>query len=105
MEKSDAGSGTATKDAALDDHVERFLEQLRAEGYPHISLQRRRGVVLAFLRWARRRCVPVHELQEPHAIAFVARSTHRAKDRVHVERSTARHFVRFLRGDAGRPGG
>lgn len=105
MEKSDAGSGTATKAAALGDHVERFLEQLRAEGYAQISLQRRRGVVLAFLRWARRHCIPVDELQEPHAIAFVARSTRRAKDRVHVERSTARHFVRFLRGDAGRPGG
>jgi site-specific recombinase XerD len=105
MEKSDAGSGTATSDAALDDHVERFLEQLRAEGYAQISMQRRRGVVLAFLRWAGRHCIPVDELQEAHAIAFVARSTRRAKDRVHVERSATRHFVRFLRGDAGRPGG
>src|SRR6185369_7642986 len=37
--------------------------------------------------------------------AFVARSTARATDHVHLERSTARHFVRFLRGDAGKPGG
>src|SRR5512142_837831 len=99
MEKSDAGSGTATSDAAADDHAERFLAQLRAEGYARSSVQRRRRVILAFLRWARWHCVPVAELQESHAIAFLARSTRRAKDRVQVERSTARHFVRFLRGD------
>jgi site-specific recombinase XerD len=85
--------------------VERFVKQLRAEGYPESSVQRRRGLLLAFLRWASRHAIPVDELQEPHALAFVGRSTRRAKDRVHVERSAARHFVRFLRGDAGKPGG
>jgi integrase/recombinase XerD len=105
MEKSDAGSGTAIRDAGPGNHVERFLEQLRVEGYARSSLQRRRGAVLVFLKWARRYCIPVDELQEAHAIAFVARSTRRGKDRVQVERSTARHFVGFLRGDAGKPGG
>jgi site-specific recombinase XerD len=105
MRKSDAGSGTVTRDAELGDNVERFLEQLRAEGYSQSSVQRRRTVILAFLRWGRRHCVQVDDLQESHAIAFIARATRRAKDRVQLERSTARHFVRFLRGDAGKPGG
>jgi site-specific recombinase XerD len=81
------------------------LEQLRGEGYSRTSLQRRRGVVLVFLGWARRHHIPVDELKESHAVAFVARSTRRAKDRVQVERSAARHFVQFLVGDAGKPGG
>jgi integrase/recombinase XerD len=51
------------------------------------------------------RGISVAELQESDALAFVARSTRRARDRVHLERSTARHFVRLLRGDAGKPGG
>ncbi len=105
MDKSDAGSGNAKRDAGPGDYMERFLEQLRTEGYAPSSMKRRRGVALDFLRWARRHCIPVDELQESHALAFVARSTRRAEDRVHVERSTARHFVRFLRGDAGKPGG
>ena len=105
MEKPNAGSGTSTGHAGPGDHVERFLEQLRAEGYSQSSVQRRRWVVLAFLGWGRRHCIPVDDLQESHAIAFVARSTRRGKDRAHLERSTARHFVRFLRGDAGKPGG
>jgi len=105
MEKSVAGSGTATSVSGTGKHVELFLEQLRAEGYAQTSLQRRRGAVLAFLRWARQRGVPVEELQESHAIAFVSRSTRRAKDCVRVERAAARHFVRFLGGDAGKPGG
>jgi site-specific recombinase XerD len=92
-------------DAELGAHVERFLEQLRAEGYAQSSWQRRRGVVLAFLRWARRHCIPFDEMEEAHVVAFLARSTRRTKDRVHVERSAARHFVRFLHGDAGKPGG
>jgi len=81
------------------------MKQLRAEGYAPSSLERRRGAVLAFLQWARRRCIPVDDLQESQAIAFVARSTHRSRDRVRLERAAARHFVRFLRGDAGKPGG
>jgi len=105
MAKSVAGSGTATMDAGPGDHTERFVEQLRAEGYAQSTVQGRRGAVLAFLRWARRHCIAVDELQESQAIAFVGRSTRRAKDRVQVERSTARHFVRFLQGDAGKPGG
>jgi len=105
MEKLNAGSGTATRDAGAGDYLERFLEQLRAEGYAQSSVLRRRGMVLAFLKWARGHRIPVDELQESHAMAFVARSTRRAKDRVHVERSAARHFVRFLRGEAGKPGG
>lgn len=105
MERSDSGSSAVTSDASLGHHVERFLEQLHAEGYAQKSLQRRCGAVLAFLRWARRHGIPVDEMQESHAIAFAARSTPRAKDRVHVERSTARHFVRFQRGDASKPGG
>lgn len=105
METSDAGLGTGTRDTGLGDHVERFLEQLRAEGYAQSSLQRRHGAVLVFLGWARRHGIPVEELKESHAVAFVARSTSRAKDRVQVERSAARHFVRFLVGEAGKPGG
>jgi site-specific recombinase XerD len=105
METSDEGSGLATRDAAPGEHVERFFEQLRAEGYAQTSLPRRRKAVLVFLGWARRHRIPVKELKESHAVAFVARSTRRAKDRAQVERSAARHFVRFLRGDAGKPGG
>lgn len=105
METSDAGLGTGTRDTGPSDHVERFLEQLRAEGYAQTSLQRRRGAVLVFLGWARRHHIPPEELKESHAVAFVARSTRRAQDRLQVERSAARHFVRFLVGDAGKPGG
>lgn len=91
--------------AGPDDPVERFLAQLRSEGYARSTLERRRPAAVAFLQWARRHRIPVDQLQEAHALAFVGRSTARSGDRIRIERSTARHFVRFLRGDAGKPGG
>lgn len=105
MERSESGSSTAASDAGPGDNVERFLEQLRAEGYARSTVNRRRKAALAFLAWALRHRIRVDKLQDSDAHAFVARSLHRAKDRVHVERSAARHLVRFLRGDAGKPGG
>ena len=105
MEKSDAGLGTAIRDAGPGNYVERFMAQMQAEGYAESMVPRRRPVAVAFVRWARLRCIPIDELQETHAIAFAERSTRRTTDRVHVERATARHFVRFLRGEAGKPGG
>src|SRR5664279_6494100 len=85
----------------LDDHIEPFLKHLRAAGYAERTLRKKRTVVKAFARWARRKQVAGNDLNDGHIAAFASRSPRNRKAHVKFELAAMRLFFEYLRGYAG----
>jgi integrase/recombinase XerD len=90
----------------FDDHVELFLQHLRAASYAERTLRKKRWALRSLSRWAEGKGLAIADLHDRHAAAFLSRSSGRAKDFVAVQRRAIRQFLRFLRagtGDASPP--
>jgi len=90
-----------TPESPLDDHIEPFLEHLRAAGYAERTLRKKRSVARAFARWAKRKQIAVGDLNDCHVTAFMARSPRRRKAYVKFELAVMRLFFEYLRSCAG----
>src|SRR5713226_8451879 len=90
-----------TPDNLFDGHIEPFLKHLRAAGYAERTLRKKRTVARAFARWAKRKQIPVNDLNDGHIAAFVARSPRRRKAHVKFELAAMRLFLGYLRRHAG----
>jgi len=90
-----------TPGSLLDDHIEPFLKHLRAAGYAERTLRKKRTVVKAFARWARRKQIAGNDLNDGHIAAFASRSPRNRKAHVKFELAAMRLFFEYLRGYAG----
>lgn len=90
-----------TSESLLDDHIEPFLNHLRAAGYAERTLRKKRTVAKAFLRWTRRGQIAVEDLTDSHLPAFVARSPRRRKAHAKFELAAMRLLFEYLRSCAG----
>jgi integrase/recombinase XerD len=84
-----------------DDHIEPFLEHLRAAGYAERTLRKKRSVARAFGRWAKVKQIAIADLNDGHMTGFVARSPRRRKAHVKFELAVMRLFFEYLRSCAG----
>ena len=85
----------------LDDQIEPFLKHLRAAGYAHRTLRKKRTVARAFARWTRRMQIAIDDLNDGHIAAFVARLPRNRKAREMAERAVLRLWFEYLHGYAG----
>ncbi|HEY6302967.1 MAG TPA: tyrosine-type recombinase/integrase [Terriglobales bacterium] len=85
----------------LDNHIEPFLQQLRAAGYADRTLRKKRTVTRAFARWATRKRITRDVLNEGHIAAFLARSPRRRKAYMKFEGGGVQLFFRYLCSAAG----
>jgi integrase/recombinase XerD len=85
----------------LDDHIEPFLEHLRAAGYAERTIRKKRSVARAFARWMRRKQIAVDDLNDSHVTAFVARSPRKRKAYVKFALAVMRLLFEYLRRCAG----
>lgn len=90
-----------TPQSLLDNHIEPFLNHLRVAGYAERTLRKKQTVARAFARWAERKRVTMHDLNDNHVAAFVARSPRRRRVHVKFELAAMRLFFRYLRSAAG----
>ncbi len=90
-----------TPQAALDNHIEPFLQHLRAAGYAERTLRKKRSIARAFARWATQERITTDDLNDGHIAAFVARSPRRRKAHVKFELAVTRLFFRYLCSTAG----
>lgn len=97
------GSGVPPPTGLLDPHVGSFAEGLRVAGYPKKSLNNRRRIARAFVRWAERKKMSVVHCDESHVAAFLGRSPRGSKHRVRIERAAVRLFLRHIHAKAGVP--
>jgi site-specific recombinase XerD len=86
-----------------ENHIEPFLNHLRAAGYAERTLHKKRSVTRAFARWMKRRQIAAEDLHEGHIDAFVARWPRRRKGRVKFERAAIQLFFRYLCSAADQP--
>jgi site-specific recombinase XerD len=84
-------------------HVDSFLTHLRTQGYAKRTLRKKRWITASFVRWAARRGLAVHELNESHLARFVRRSPRKQKARITFELSVLKPFLTYLRAEAGVP--
>ena len=63
-----------TPQSLLHDQIEPFLKHLRAAGYAESTLRKKRSVIRAFARWAKRKRIAADDLNSGSGAAFVARS-------------------------------
>lgn len=98
---STARSQDPTPETLLDDHIGPFLNHLRAAGYAERTLRKKRTVARAFARWANRKPITMHDLNDNHVAAFVARSPRRSRGHVKFELAVMQLFFRYLRAAAG----
>lgn len=84
-------------DSLQDPLVLGFLEGIQAARYAPATLQGKRWVIAAFLRWTRRRQVSLDNLGEAHLVSYLGRKPGWTKARVKHERSALRPFLCFLR--------
>ena len=89
--------------ALLDNHVEPFLDHLRAKGYAERTQRKKRSVAASFARWSGRRGVNVASLRDGHVAAFIGRSQRRSKTREKLEVATLRQLLGYLRHEGAVP--
>jgi len=97
-------SGTlqdATPQILLDNHIEPFLNHLRAAGYAEHTVRKKRTVAGAFARWAARKRIAAVDLNDGHIAAFIARSPRRRKAHMKFERGAMQRFFQYLCSTAG----
>lgn len=87
----------------LDEHVEPFLERLRAAGYATRTLIKKRTILWAFGRWVRHEQVGLLDLTEEQIDRFSKRPERPSKARSGFELGVLRSFLADLRGHAGVP--
>ena len=85
-----------TPQTLLDNHIEPFLQQLRAAGYAERTLRKKRSVARAFAHWAARKQITTVDLNDGHIAAFIARSPRRRKAHMKFERGAMQLFFRYL---------
>ena len=81
----------------LDLRVASFVNDLRAAGYAESSVVKRQSVAKAFVRWTRDEQVAITDLDESHVASFLMRMPKPAKDRMALEGTALRLFLRHLR--------
>jgi site-specific recombinase XerD len=87
-----------------ENHLEHFLNYLRAAGYAERTLRKKRSVTTALARWMKRRRITTDDLDASSIDAFVVRSPGRGKDHVNRERAVIKLFLRYLRSATGLKG-
>lgn len=87
----------------LDSYVESYLTHLRAAGYAERTLRQKRSIAVSFVRWTKRKEIPVDDLNESHITAFVERSPRRQKGHVQTELAALCPFLQYLRAEAAVP--
>ena len=90
-----------TPGTLLDDHIEPFLNHLRAAGYAERTLRKKRTVAKAFDRWARGKQIAGEDFDDGHIAAFASRSPRNRNARVKFELAVMRLLFEYLRGYAG----
>ncbi|MCP4902746.1 MAG: integrase, partial [bacterium] len=78
-------------------HVASFVNGLRAAGYAESSVVKRQSVAKAFVRWTRDEQVAITDWDESHVATFLKRMPERTKDRIALEGTALRLFLRHLR--------
>ena len=96
---STTGFGRARR--LLDNQIEPFLQYLRDAGYAERTLRKKRTVVRAFARWAKRKGIVTFDLNDSHVDTFVQRLRREAKSRRKFELAAVRLFLGYLRATAG----
>jgi len=86
-----------TLQSLLNNHIEPFLNRLRAAGYAEPTLRKKRSVTRAFTLWMKRKRITADDLNESHIDAFVARAPRRRQDHAKFELAVMRLFFRDLR--------
>lgn len=87
----------------LDLHIEAFLGHLRTAGYAERTLRRKRSIVAAFARWARREQITLDHLGDSDITAFVKRSSGTGTTRVQFELAALRPLLEYLRAETWAP--
>ena len=87
----------------LDFHIEAFLGHLRTAGYAERTLRKKRCIVAAFARWARRERIALDHLGDADIAAFVKRSCRTRKARVKFELAALRPLLEYLRAETWAP--
>jgi len=87
-----------------ENHLEHFLNCLRAAGYAERKLRKKRSVTTALARWMKRKRIAADDLDASHIDAFVVRSPGRRKDPINRERAVIWLFLRYLRSATGLQG-
>jgi integrase/recombinase XerD len=80
---------------ALADHVESFLDGLRAAGYAPPAVTKRRSIITAFIRWTEAERIAVPDLSDTHLASFLTRRPPRWDTR--KERAAIRRFLAHIR--------
>jgi site-specific recombinase XerD len=83
-------------DSALDNHIEPFINHLRAAGYAERTLRKKRTIARAFSRWAKRKQVGIDDLNDERVTEFIARSHRRCREHLRSELAAMRLFFRYL---------
>jgi site-specific recombinase XerD len=84
-------------ESVLDNHIEPFINHLRAAGYAERTLRKKQTVARAFSRWAKRKRAGIDDLNDEHVTEFIVRSPRRCREHVRSELAAMRLFVRYLR--------
>ncbi|MDP2621812.1 MAG: tyrosine-type recombinase/integrase [Hyphomicrobiales bacterium] len=87
----------------LDLHIEAFLGHLRTAGYAERTLRKKRSIVAAFARWARREQIALDHLGDSDIAAFVKRSSGTRTARVQFELAALRPLLEYLRAETWAP--
>ena len=83
---------------ATDRQVASFVRDLRAAGYVHTTILAKQRIAATFVAWLRSQHVPLEDLSEADATAFLTRTGKRSRSRRVNERAGVRGFVRHFRG-------